>query len=290
MNLTELMKLKKAELTAMAKELGLRRYSKLKKAELAAMIAKERASEPETTAAQEGLRLVAEESSKAETLEGTDRLDQLSEEIHAARGAVVPGTDIHQETLRSLDAGLPGLPETALEDRVELLPRDPGWMHTYWTLSRSNIEAIHRSGADRFRVRLYDCTDPGGDRLASVTPVDPWHRSAYIQVPASGRAYRAEIGLKDNGDFRSFGLSGVIVAPAAGPSATVDDHFVTIPWGTDLRDLDPAAVSHPRVRPNGSGVVEPSGGEGSEAYDPRHFAGSSSNVAGSWRLDPDERD
>ncbi|MBE9062529.1 DUF4912 domain-containing protein [cf. Phormidesmis sp. LEGE 11477] len=143
------------------------------------------------------------------------------------------------EELASVDSGLTELPEGYGESRIVLLPRDPEWAYAYWDVSNEHKEQLRQQGGQRLMLRLYDVTDLDMTTQAphSMQQVDchEMARSWYLEMPASDRDYRVEIGYLTADDrWLVLAKSAPIRVPPIYPSGWVKDQFVAIDWQEQL--------------------------------------------------------
>lgn len=142
------------------------------------------------------------------------------------------------EELRQLDARAPHLPQSYGENRVVLLPRDPWWLYAYWDLREDTLRAARERGGCRLLLRLHELGGAGAGELIAEQELPDAARSWYLNVPRPRSAYRAEIGMRtEHGEFLLLAASNAAVAPPAAPSTVVQDEFVRVPFGADLRQL-----------------------------------------------------
>lgn len=174
------------------------------------------------------------------------------------------------------------LPEGYGETEAYLLPRDPAWMFMYWEVTAATFENLKKEFGDdilfssRSIIRLYDITDSGESDLsgASYTDINIMFdaRSWYINVPAGGRCYMAELGLIDkNGRFIVIARTNVVGLPAGKVSDVIDERWMSIK-GDFERLLDMSGVNRIGI---GSGEVTKMMAQRWEMYKSM-FSGSSS--------------
>jgi hypothetical protein len=99
------------------------------------------------------------------------------------------------------------------EDRLVLLPKNPGAFFVFWQLSAGRAEAF-RSGAfsQEIELRLV-CVD---DNAAASSLKAPWQAGrCYAAVPAQGRTYQASLYAFRNGAWEKLLGSNQAAAPAA---------------------------------------------------------------------------
>lgn len=99
------------------------------------------------------------------------------------------------------------------EDRLVLLPKNPGTFFAFWGFSAARTEAF-RSGAFQPEAELRlvyadDKSHAGSRRL-------PWQQlSSYVQVPAQGRVYEAALYAQRGGTWEKLLDSNQAAAPSA---------------------------------------------------------------------------
>ncbi len=95
------------------------------------------------------------------------------------------------EELQGIDERLPVLPDSYGENRIVLLPRDPGWLFAYWNLTAEYKEAARSAGGVTLAIRLFDVTEVDFDGTnAQITyehECAEWARSWYLPTPAPSR-------------------------------------------------------------------------------------------------------
>lgn len=99
------------------------------------------------------------------------------------------------------------------EDRLVLLPKNPGVFFIFWQLSSGRAEAF-RSGAFAPEIELrLSCVDDN----AIVSPIKaPWPAGrCYAAVPAQGRTYQVSLYAFRNGAWEKLMESNQAAAPAA---------------------------------------------------------------------------
>lgn len=103
------------------------------------------------------------------------------------------------------------------EDRLVLLPKNPGVCFVCWQFSAGRAEAF-ASGAFGPEVELrLVCTD---DAARSASLKAAWRAGrAYLSVPAQGRNYQASLYALRNGAWEKLLESNQAAAPGAAGSA-----------------------------------------------------------------------
>jgi uncharacterized protein len=131
------------------------------------------------------------------------------------------------------------LPVAYGDDAFVALPRDPKTVFLYWDHARGTIERS-LGGMDQPRVQLwmYGRNDAGWDRVRTMEFALE-SRGYYVHDLEPGRTYRAEIHAVDRqGRERLVGHgSNEVTLPRVGPSPTIDDRFIRIPWDMPLGRL-----------------------------------------------------
>ena len=233
------------ELRALAKAAGLKNYSALKKTKLVDLLA---ASGP--GGAQTGRKARA---TKARRKPASKRAGGA--ESHAGRGlsprtrrafsiyrapgeqkikaskyhlGVQEAPDIDDEFM---------FPDTHGEDLIVLMVRDPYWLFAYWEFSPDlNDRLLNRLGEETLRnsrlvLRVYDVTGADAENPVGYHDIDvaPGARDWYINVTHVESDYCIDIGLiLPDGSFLVIARSNRVSLPPIGPSAEVDEQWVTL--------------------------------------------------------------
>jgi hypothetical protein len=103
------------------------------------------------------------------------------------------------------------------EDRLVLLPKNPGTFFVFWQLSAGRADSF-RSGAfaPEVEVRLV-CQE---DSSISDSRKCPWQPGrAYVPVPAQGRTFQAFLYVLRNGAWEKLMESNLKAAPSAAGQA-----------------------------------------------------------------------
>ncbi|MGD1853137.1 MAG: DUF4912 domain-containing protein [Leptolyngbyaceae cyanobacterium] len=166
----------------------------------------------------------------------------------AAPVATAPATEsapaaapvMTMEELATVDDGFGDLPGGYGESRIVLMPRDPQWAYAYWDIPGAHKEEMRRQGGMRLALRFYDVTDVDIDSKAPHSlqqyECDEMAREWFVPVPVSDRDYIAEIGyVAADGRWLLMARSAPIHVPPVYPSDWIEDHFVTVNFGDDLR-------------------------------------------------------
>jgi len=103
------------------------------------------------------------------------------------------------------------------EDRLVLLPKNPGVFFVFWQFSASRVEAFCSSAlGGEVELRLFYSEDkaPAFSRKAA------WNAGRlYLDVPAQGKNYTAALYAFRNGEWEKFLESNSVSAPAAAGAA-----------------------------------------------------------------------
>jgi hypothetical protein len=138
-------------------------------------------------------------------------------------------------------------PATYGEDLVVLMVRDPYWLFAYWEFSPDlNDNLIARLGEETVRdsrlvLRVYDVTGADADNPVSYHDIDvaPGARDWYINVTHVESDYCVDIGLiLPDGSFVVIARSNRVSLPPIGPSAEVDERWVTIESLREIYSLE----------------------------------------------------
>ena len=138
-------------------------------------------------------------------------------------------------------------PQTHGEDLVVLMVRDPYWLFAYWEFSPDlNDNLIARLGEETLRnsrlvLRVYDVTGTDADNPVGYHDIDvaPGARDWYINVTHVESEYCIDIGLiLPDGSFVVIARSNRVSLPPIGPSAEVDEQWVTLESLGEIYSLD----------------------------------------------------
>jgi len=128
-------------------------------------------------------------------------------------------------------------PATHGENLVALMVRDPYWLFAYWEFSPDLSEDLTRRvggealSKSRLVLRVYDVTGTDADDPVSFHDIDVAHgaRDWYINVTHVESEYCVDIGIiLPDGTFIVIARSNRVALPPIGPSAEVDEEWVTI--------------------------------------------------------------
>lgn len=164
---------------------------------------------------------------------------QAQEVVEAAKFDVGQQEAV-EESLAVVDEALKDLPEGYGESRIVLMPRDPQWAYAYWDVPNEQREELRRQGGIRLALRFYDVTDIdlNTQRPHSLQQYecDELAREWYLPVPVSDRDYLIEIGyICADGRWLVLARSTPVHIPPVYPSEWMDEQFITVDWGEDLR-------------------------------------------------------
>ena len=258
-----------AELTALAKKLGLTGYSGLRKTELVDAVAA--ASRRKAPAKKAAAKKPARKTAKAPAKKAAAKPRKKAAAKKPRAGVVVDnGPDVESVAGRGLsprtrrafsvyramgeqrikaskyylgvqeapdiDDGFM-FPATHGENMIALMVRDPYWLFTYWEFAPDlNEDLTDRIGEDALRqsrlvLRVYDITGTDADNPTGYHDIDVAHgaRDWYINVTHVESEYCVDIGLiLPDGTFVVIARSNRVSLPPIGPSAEVDEEWVTI--------------------------------------------------------------
>jgi len=245
------------ELRVLAKAAGLKSYSALKKTELVDLLA---ASGSGKTRSQAAARRTARPvvAKKARATKVTKR--PASKRVVGAENQV--GRGLSPRTRRAFSIyRAPGeqrikaskyhlgvqeapdiddgfmFPDTHGEDLIALMVRDPYWLFAYWEFSPDlNDRLLSRLGEETLRnsrlvLRVYDVTGVDAENPVGYHDIDvaPGARDWYINVTHVESDYCIDIGLiLPDGSFLVIARSNRVSLPPIGPSAEVDEQWVTL--------------------------------------------------------------
>jgi len=245
------------DLTQIARQRGLRGYSTMTKTELVdalsalngdmpeqALEATPQArprtgspSEPQTTPATQ-LESVVDAGVPA--LTATDATTKAaSDEVAAEAEEPVKVDPQFKKTWTRhellIDDELEELPESYGEAKLNVMIRDPFWIHAYWDITPKIIDRMHAQGGQRMALRVYDVTDLVFDGRNAHSwfeiPAPEYARNWNIQVPTDGRNYLVELGwLTAEARFMPTLRSNVVDVPIGRPSPVIADKFVELPY------------------------------------------------------------
>jgi hypothetical protein len=146
------------------------------------------------------------------------------------------------------DEQLGDLPWSYGDDAFVALPRDPRTLFLYWDWSQATL-ARGFEGLDRGRAQLWIFARGASDwERLRIIEFALEARGFYVHDLAPGRVYRAEIHLVDRAGRERLlaSPSNECALPPVGPSPTVDDRFIRIPWEVALgRLLGPGHAGAP---------------------------------------------
>ncbi|MFH1689531.1 MAG: DUF4912 domain-containing protein [Candidatus Eisenbacteria bacterium] len=138
-------------------------------------------------------------------------------------------------------------PQTYGEDLAVLMVRDPYWLFAYWEFSPDlNDNLIARLGEETLRnsrlvLRVYDVTGTDADNPLGYHDIDvaPGARDWYINVTHVESDYCIDIGLiLPDGSFVVIARSNRVSLPPIGPSAEVDEQWVTLESLGEIYSID----------------------------------------------------
>lgn len=139
--------------------------------------------------------------------------------------------DVHAET---------DIPSGYGKTESFLLSKDPAWMFLFWEITQNTLDCIKSQYSEetlknaRTIIRLHDITDLNYfDGQNSVSrydmPVIFEARSWYINAPASGRTYVADLGyLTQDGKFILVSRSNATLLPPGRVSDVIDDKWMVV--------------------------------------------------------------
>lgn len=120
-----------------------------------------------------------------------------------------------------------------------LLPKDPAWLFLFWEITQSTLDCIKSQygqliDSARAVIRLHDVTgvtffDGSNSVRFYDMPVIFEARSWYINVPAAGRTYVADLGyLTEDGRFILVSRSNQTLLPPGKVSDIIDDKWMIV--------------------------------------------------------------
>ena len=255
------------ELRALAKAAGLKNYSALKKTKLVDLLAASgsgrtgskaparRAGKPAGTkkvqakkatrrparSTKVGRKPVSKRAGDAETQVGRGLSPRTRRAFSIYR---TPGEQrikaskyhLGVQEVPDIDDGFM-FPDTHGEDLIALMVRDPYWLFAYWEFSPDlNDQLLNRLGEETLRnsrlvLRVYDVTGVDAENPVGYHDIDvaPGARDWYINVTHVESDYCIDIGLiLPDGSFLVIARSNRVSLPPIGPSAEVDEQWVTL--------------------------------------------------------------
>jgi len=157
--------------------------------------------------------------------------------------------------------GSPILPDSYGDNRLVILPRDPYWFFAYWEVTPERAGALRAEygpelwDSATLVLRVYDSTASadGSGPYFDVDIPDRWARQWYVQVPASGRAYVVDLGLRlPDGRFILLLKSNRITLPLGHISDLTDNSWMTFGSPVQQQAWEVAAL-RPDALQGGSG-------------------------------------
>ncbi|MBN1492990.1 MAG: DUF4912 domain-containing protein [Candidatus Omnitrophica bacterium] len=252
---TDLKKLKKDELLALAEKHNIPSAARLKKADLIKALSADKSSvtkivhpqkktvastktERKPTATRSRTKKASTQAPVQERTKKT-RLDDLTvmhQETQHIHSHISQPHD-HVQTFR---AGTGELPDSYDETKLVVMVRDPYWAYSYWDISNDTRGFIDRMYREREGVRpvlrVHDVTgvnfngNNGNSSWDLDISIDA--RNWYLNLGVPGGAFVIDLGLKDkNGDFILIARSNKIQLPIDYPSSVIDEEWM-------ISDLD----------------------------------------------------
>ncbi|MDR2101260.1 MAG: DUF4912 domain-containing protein [Treponema sp.] len=127
---------------------------------------------------------------------GLERIFIIEELVDLAAGDE-PNSENPREPLR--EAGFlesVPLPKQYNITFIEVLPRDPLWVFTFWEVKGHDKELYERASnfmGYHLRVCPQDVLDAAGSDSSFIVPVEPSDTAWYLGFPPSGGRYRVEL-------------------------------------------------------------------------------------------------
>jgi len=202
---TDLRRLTRKELQALAVRKGLKGGSRLKKEELAQALISLLGLRPE----------------------------RRSEQPSKSRAAAPPPPALFEEEK-------PPLPAVYGKTCLVLLPVDPFWVHAYWELSGQDTPKAGDDGkkrSERFRwiLRVYDVTfiqfDGTNAHSSFDIKITPHARNWYINLSSPQKSLCAELGrIRADGTFFPVARSNVVQTASAWVSPNTEESWMQVVW------------------------------------------------------------
>ncbi len=248
------------ELRALAKAAGLKNYSALKKTSLVDLLAASGSGKPvgvkkarvtkaarkpaavkKTRVTKAGRKRASGRAGDAESQvgRGLSPRTRRAFSIYRAPGEQrIKASKYHLgvQEAPDIDDGFM-FPDTHGEDLIALMVRDPYWLFAYWEFAPDlNDRLLSRLGEETLRnsrlvLRVYDVTGADAENPVGYHDIDvaPGARDWYINVTHVESDYCIDIGLiLPDGSFLVIARSNRVSLPPIGPSAEVDEQWVTL--------------------------------------------------------------
>jgi hypothetical protein len=111
------------------------------------------------------------------------------------------------------------------DNRVRLIPRDPGLAHVYWDIDERRLNgALAELGRGVSTLRLFDART--GESVSERQSLHRFGRQ-YLDLPSAGRSYRAELSLVHGAHRIVLARSNTIYAPVDAPRFSEGPVFVS---------------------------------------------------------------
>ncbi len=172
------------------------------------------------------------------------------------------------------------LPSRYNKDTLVLMVRDPWWVFCYWELTPQKITQVRKELSQEkfyFVLRVYEITNiiftGSNAHYYFDIPINLEARNWYINLPAEGKSWIVDLGVKGDFGFKTVLRSNSVNCPQARPSEILDEEWM-IPEEEFLK-LYAASIGFRGTSPGAKEIFEkrllqefPSGG-----FSPGFFSG-----------------
>jgi uncharacterized protein len=129
------------------------------------------------------------------------------------------------------------LPEAYGTKKLLVTARDPRWIYAHWDLTVDQLRAYNGDSIDGHLI-LRVFRDEIGTNLISEIHVHPESKNWFVNVPAGGAKYAAELGYYHKpGAWRRVSVSGATVTPPDTLSEDTSVWFETLPADLQFQEL-----------------------------------------------------
>ena len=129
------------------------------------------------------------------------------------------------------------LPEAYGTGRLLLAARDPHWLYAHWDFTRDQLKTYNgRSSDGHLVLRVFKDAIIG--EPCNETHVHPESINWFVNVPAAGTKYLAELGFYDKDSrWNAVSTSGATITPPDSLSEDTSAWFATLPADLQLAEL-----------------------------------------------------
>jgi len=126
------------------------------------------------------------------------------------------------------------LPSSYGKDKLVLMVRDPWWVFCYWELTPQKIEEVKRElGIENkfyFALRVYEITNiiftGSNANYYFDIPINLDAKNWYINLPAEGKSWIVDLGIKGDFGFKTILRSNPVNCPRSTPSEILDEEWM----------------------------------------------------------------